>query len=182
MTTIVAVQYKDRCVFGADNQVTDGSGRIYRHKDMAKISQKGHYLIAGSGEVQPCDVAQHIWKPPAVTANDRKDIYHFVITKVMPSLRDALKTNGYNFEEERDKSDTGPRFNFLLAVCGEVFDVSDDLSVCRTDSGLYGVGNGAAYALGALHAGASILESLKIAASLDAYTSGPFIEVEQHKG
>jgi hypothetical protein len=36
--------------------------------------------------------------------------------------------------------------------------------------------------MGALHAGASILEALEIAASLDAYTSGPFIEVEQHRG
>lgn len=180
MTTIVAVQYKDRCVFGADNQVTDGTGRIYRHPDMSKITEKGPYLIAGSGEVQPCDVAQHIWKPPTVTASDRKDIHHFVITKVMSSLRECLKSNGYNFEEERDKSDNGPRFNFLIAVNGKVFDISDDLSVCRTDSGFYGVGNGAAYALGALHAGATILDALKIAESLDAYTSGPFIEVEQY--
>jgi ATP-dependent protease HslVU (ClpYQ) peptidase subunit len=182
VTTIVAVQYKDRCIFGADNQVTDGSGRIYRHPAMSKITEKGAYLIAGSGEVQPCDVAQHIWKPPAVTASDRKDTHHFVITKVLPSLRECLKSNGYNFEEERDKSDTSPRFNFLIAVNGEVFDISDDLSVCRTDSGLYGVGNGAAYALGALHAGATILDALKIAESLDAYTSGPFIEVSQRKG
>ena len=181
MTTIVAVQYKDRCVFGADNQVTDGSGRIYRHPAMEKITQKGPYIIAGSGEVQPCDVAQHLWKPPTPTASDKKNIHHFVITKVMPSLRECLKSNGYNFDEPQDKSDSGPRFNFLIAVCGEVFDVSDDLSVCRTDTGLYGVGNGSAYALGALHAGASILQSLEIAASLDAYTSGPFIEVEQRK-
>lgn len=182
MTTIVAVQYKDKCVFGADNQVTDANGRIYRHPSMVKISQKGAFLIAGSGEVLPCDIAQHIWKPPAPTASDRKDIYHFVITKAMPSLRECLKANGFNFDEAADKSDPGPRFNFLIAVGGEVFDVSDDLSICRSDTGFYGVGNGSAYALGALHAGASILESLEIASSLDAYTSGPFMEVEQRKG
>ena len=182
MTTIVAVQYDDRCVFGADNQVTDGNGRIYRHPAMAKITQKGSYLIAGSGEVHPCDVAQHIWKPPAPTATDRKDIHHFVITKAMPSLRECLKSNGYNFEEQQEKGESGPRFNFLIAVCGEVFDISDDLSVCRTDNGLYGVGNGSSYALGALHVGASILEALEVASQLDAYTSGPFIEIEQKKG
>ena len=105
MTTIVAVQYEDRCVLAADNQVTDGSGRIYRHVDMAKISERGAFLVAGSGEVQPCDVAQHIWKPPAPTAGDKKNTYHFMITKVMPSLREALKTNGYNFDEAQEKEE-----------------------------------------------------------------------------
>jgi len=181
MTTIVAVQYEDRCVLAADNQVTDGSGRIYRHIDMAKISERGAFLVAGSGEVQPCDVAQHIWKPPAPTAGDKKNTYHFMITKVMPSLREALKANGYNFDEAQEKEDNGPRFHFLIAVNGEVFDIADDLSVCRTEDGLYAVGNGAAYALGALHAGSSVLESLQIAEKLDVYTSGPFIEVEQLK-
>lgn len=182
MTTIVAVQHDDHCVIGADSQVTDGNGRIFRHKDMAKITQKGAYLIAGSGEVQPCDIAQHLWKPPVPTSGDKKDVYHFVITKVMPSLRDSLKSNGYNFDEPRDKEDSSPRFHFIIAVCGELFDVGEDLSVCRTDSGYYGVGNGAAYALGALHAGASVLDALSIAASLDVYTSGPFLQLEQYKG
>lgn len=181
MTTIVAVQYKDKCVIGADNQVTDGTGRIYRHSDMLKISKRGSFLIAGSGEVQPCDIAQHIWKPPVPTAADKKDVYHFVITKAMPSLREVLKTNGYNFDESNDKSESTVRFNFLIAVCGELFDISEDLSVCRTDMGFYGVGNGAPYALGALKAGVSIKKALEIASSFDAYTSGPFIQIEQFK-
>jgi len=181
LTTIVAVQYPNRCVLGADNQVTDGSGRIFRHPNMEKISERGAFLIGGSGEVQPCDIAQHLWKPPSLTASDKKDIYHFMIAKAMPSLRECLKSNGYNFDEERKEGDDGPRFHFLIAVNGEVFDVADDLSVCRTDTGFYGVGNGSSYALGALHAGASIKEALEISASLDVYTSGPFIEIEQHK-
>jgi len=179
MTTIVAVQYEDHCVIGADNQVTSETGRIYRHKDMAKISERGAFLIAGSGEVQPCDLAQHTWIPPRVTAKDKLDIHHFMITKAMPSLRECLKAGGYNFDEKQE-SDSGQRFNFIIAVNGQLFDVGDDLSVCRTDSGFYGVGNGAAYALGALHAGAKINKALDIASKLDVYTSGPFITLEQY--
>lgn len=181
MTTIVGVQYEDRCIIGADNQVTDSIGRVFHHPNMVKISQRGAFLIGGSGEVQPCDVAQHLWKPPAPTAADKRNPYHFMIAKAMPSLRDCLKANGYNFDEPESKDDSGPRFHFLIAVCGELFDISDDLSVCQTDTGYYGVGNGSSYALGALHAGASVLDALEIAARLDAYTSGPFMTLEQYK-
>ena len=105
----------------------------------------------------------------------------FAITKVVPSLRKCLKDNGYNFEEERDKNTTEQRFHFLIAVGGEIFDISDDLSVTRSQDGLYAVGNGSAYALGALHAGANAVEALEIAEKLDAYTSGPFQVVKQEK-
>ena len=87
MTTIIGVEFKDKSVLIADNQVTDDSGRIYRHPQMAKICQRGDFLIAGSGEVSPCDIAQHIWNPPKLTTKDAKDVYHFMISKAMPSLR-----------------------------------------------------------------------------------------------
>jgi ATP-dependent protease HslVU (ClpYQ) peptidase subunit len=182
MTTIVGVQHKNKCVLGADNQVTDDDGRIFRHKNMVKISQLANgVLLAGAGEVGACDIAQHLWKPPRMTAKDKADTYHFVISKLIPSLRECLKNNGYNFDEERPKNDKGQRFHFLIAVNGEIFDVSEDLSVCQAETGFYGVGNGSGYALGALHAGANIQEALKIAEDLDVYTSGPFLILEQKK-
>ena len=73
MTTIIGVQYDDRAVIIADNRVTDDSGRVYTHPQMAKISERGDFLIAGSGEVSPCDIAQHIWNPPKLTAKDKQD-------------------------------------------------------------------------------------------------------------
>ena len=73
MTTIIGVQYEDHCLFMADNQVTLDGGRRYKHPDMKKISKVGDYLVAGSGEVAPCDIAQHLWTPPAMTTKDRKD-------------------------------------------------------------------------------------------------------------
>jgi ATP-dependent protease HslVU (ClpYQ) peptidase subunit len=182
MTTIVAVQYKDKVVFAADNQVTGDNGRIYHHPRMEKIAERGEYLIAGSGEVGPCDIAQHIWIPPKLTLKDRQDTYHFMITKVMPSLRKCLTENGYDFNEGKGegKGDDS-RFNFLIAVGGEVFDVADDCSICMSDDGIYGVGSGSSYAIGALHAGAKPLKALEIAAQLDANTSAPFLVKEQYK-
>ena len=50
-----------------------------------------------------------------------------------------------------------------------------------SDDGIYGVGSGSAYAIGALHAGKKPLEALKIAEKIDSNTSGPFLVKEQYK-
>lgn len=181
MTTIIGVEFKDKSVLIADNQVTDDSGRIYRHPQMAKICQRGDFLIAGSGEVSPCDIAQHIWNPPKLTTKDAKDVYHFMISKAMPSLRKCLEENGYNFNEDHDKSKDGLRFQFLIACGGEIFDVDQDLAVMRSMDGFYAVGSGASFALGALHAGAKPMKAMEIAAKLTAFTSGPYLELVQEK-
>ena len=179
MTTIIGVQYDDKCVIVCDNQTTGPDGRKFNHQKLAKISKRGEFLIAGSGEAQPCDVAQHIWNPPAPTAKDAKDLYHFMIAKVIPSLRECLKENGFNFEEEKPDSDY--RFDFLIAVGGTLFSVAEDLSVGMHKDGIYGVGSGHKYAVGAVMAGATPLEAIKISAELDAFTSGPFMKKEQYK-
>jgi len=181
MTTIIGVEYGDKCVIIADNQVTDDNGRKYSHPDMAKISEVGSLLIAGAGEVSPCDIAQHLWTPPRPTIKDKEHLYHFMISKVMPSLRKCLEDNGYNFNEDHDKSKDGLRFQFLMACGGELFDVDQDLAVMRNSDGIYGIGSGAPYALGALHAGAKPIKAMEIAAKITVFTSGPFLTLEQNK-
>lgn len=181
MTTIVGVQYKDKSVLIADSRVTDDLGRIYTHPHMRKITERNGFLIAGAGEVAPCDIANHLWAPPKPTSKDKEDLYHFMITKAMPSLRKCLVDNGYNFDEPHDRSKDGLRFQLLISVGGEIFDISDDLSVCMSDDGIYGIGSGSSYALGALHAGAKPLKAMQIAAKLTAFTSAPFQTVEQER-
>jgi ATP-dependent protease HslVU (ClpYQ) peptidase subunit len=176
MTTIVAVQKKDGVEFGADSLVT--AGRKYNHPRMVKISQRGQYIIAGSGLSSFCDVAQHIWIPPKPTVEDRKDYYHFVIAKVIPSLKQVFKDNDLKLDSEKDDE---PKFAFLIAIGGEVFDIADDFAVSLTSSGFYGVGSGSSLAIGALEAGASIEYALEIAARHDPYTAAPFLYIEQKK-
>ena len=181
MTTIIGVEYEDRALLIADNQVTDDIGRIYKHPKMVKITERNGYLIAGSGEVSPCDIANHLWTPPKPTAKDKQDIYHFMITVAMPSLRKCLEDNGYNFNEVYDKSKDGLRFQFLIALCGEIFDIDQDLAVMKSSDGFYAVGSGSPFALGALVAGAKPIKAMEIAAKLTAFTSGPYQEVTQYK-
>ena len=82
----MAIQHKEKVVFGADSQTTSSNGRTSNHPKMVKITERGDFLIAGSGECAPCDIAQHIWIPPKPTAKDFLDVYHFMISKVVPSL------------------------------------------------------------------------------------------------
>lgn len=176
MTTIVAVCKNGNVTMGADSQVTDNN-RPNNHSKMEKISKRNGYLIAGSGDSQPCDVLQHIFIPPVPTPAERKDLYHFMIAKFVPAMRDCLDENGWK-KEENDK-DAG--FNMLFAFDGELFDIGDDFSVLLNNDGIYGVGAGSPYAIGALYAGATVEQALNIAASNDIYTSGPFQIIKQQK-
>ena len=175
MTTIIGIQLNDGCIFAADSRTTAGS-RPYSHRQVAKITKRGKWLIAGAGNAQPCDVIQHVWKPPE-TPTGIKDLYHFMITTVAPSIRDCIKESGY----VPDKEDADSGFEFLLAVNGNIYQIDDYYAVFLRDDGLYGVGSGSSFALGALAAGATWKEAMQIAAQNDVYTAPPFITYRQEK-
>lgn len=175
MTTIVGIQKDDHCIIAADSRTTAGD-RPYSHPTVTKITKRGRWLIAGAGDVQPCDVIQHIWKPPALPTTKR-DLYSFMITEVTPSLRECIKASGYM----PDKEDTNAGFEFLLAINGTIYQVDDSYSVYLRDDGLYGIGSGSAWAIGALAQGAAWKKALQIAAKNDVYTAPPFISHRQEK-
>jgi ATP-dependent protease HslVU (ClpYQ) peptidase subunit len=176
MTTIVGIQKDGYVILGADTQVTDGA-RKHNHVKMEKISKNNGYLIAGAGDSQPCDILQHVFIPPLPTIADRKDLYHFMITTFIPAMRECLEENKY--EPSKEDKDSG--FNTLIVFDGEIFDIGDDFSVVLNNDGIYGIGAGSAYAIGALYAGATVEKALEISASNDIYTSGPFQIVKQLK-
>ena len=176
MTTIIAVCKNGNVTMGADTQVTDDSRR-HNSVITEKITKNNGYLIAGSGDAGPCDILQHIFIPPVPTINERKNLYKFMITKFVPAMRECLDENGYR----PDPSDKEAGFSMLIAYDGEIFDIGDDFSVVINDKGVYGVGNGSKYAIGAVEAGASIEKALEIAADNDIYTSAPFQIVRQQK-
>jgi ATP-dependent protease HslVU (ClpYQ) peptidase subunit len=98
-----------------------------------------------------------------------------MIVKAMPSLRKCMAVNGYNFEEDSKEN----RFQFIIAVGGEIFDVDQELSISKSADGVYAAGSGASYALGALYAGADAYQAMEIASKLTAFTAGPYISKEQ---
>lgn len=178
MTTILAVQFEDKVMFGADSQTTATSGRRYTHPSMTKLTEKNHYIVACAGDVAACDIVHHLWVPPNPRVADWEDIYVFVVARVVPSLKECFKLNEYKWQNEKD--DEGG-FTILLAVGGVVFEIDDDMSVSLDQGGLYGIGSGSDLGLGALASGASLRKALGIAAKFDVYTAEPFIYKTQEK-
>lgn len=173
MTTIIGIQDKNGCTLVADSRTSDEGGRPYSHPDIKKITPRGEYLIAGAGDAHPCDIIQHIWNPPPVPVTG---LYEFVVSQLCPSIRQAIKDNGYE-----PKKDQEPDFEFLIAIRGELFEIDGSCSVSRRDDGIYGIGSGSKYAVGALQAGANWEMAMRIAEKNDIYTAKPFHVLVQPK-
>jgi ATP-dependent protease HslVU (ClpYQ) peptidase subunit len=178
MTTILAVQYDDKVMFGADSQTTANTGKRYTHPSMTKLTEKGHYIVACAGDVAACDIVHHLWSPPNPKVADWQNIYVFVVTKVVPSLKECFKLHEYKWQNEKD--DEGG-FTILLAIGGVVYEIDDDMSVSLDQGGLYGIGSGSDVGLGALACGVTLKKALTIAAKFDVYTAAPFIFKTQYK-
>jgi ATP-dependent protease HslVU (ClpYQ) peptidase subunit len=104
-------------------------------------------------------------------------MHHFMITTVAPSIRECIKESGY--VPDKDDSDSG--FEFILAINGTIYQLDDSYSIYLRDDGLYGIGSGSSFALGALATGATWKQAMQAAARNDVYTAPPFITHRQEK-
>jgi ATP-dependent protease HslVU (ClpYQ) peptidase subunit len=100
-----------------------------------------------------------------------------MVETVAPSLRFTLSVNGYQPDKESEDQD----FIFLIALNGVIYEIDDTVSVLMRDDGIYGIGSGASYAIGALQAGASWKQAMNIAAKNNVFTAPPFITHKQTK-
>ena len=100
-----------------------------------------------------------------------------MIAEVATSMRLALVMNGYTPDKESDE----PDFIFLIALGGVIFELDDSLSVLMRDDGIYGIGSGSPYAIGALQAGATWKQAMQIATRNNVFTAPPFITHKQTK-
>ena len=163
----MAAEFEDRAVMIADTLVS-ADNATYKDPRMSKITESGQYLIGVAGDVGVCNIINHIWKPPAPTVKD-KDLFKFVITKVVPTLKSVLDNNAKKDYE----------FQMLIALKGQVFEVDDDLATTVHQEGFYAIGSGGDYAMGALFSGVTPMQSIEVAAKLDPKTGGDFQEFVQ---
>ena len=177
MTTIIGVEYANRCVVLGDSRVV-GDSKIYSHSDMVKVVTNGNFIIGAAGDVRALQVILHTWKPPAPIAKDKENLFQFMISKVVPSLKQQLTECGLLESKSADKEF---ELYVLIAFNGNIFEIDGDLAVSRSDSGYYGIGTGGDYALGALYAGATPEQAASIAALNDSKTAEPFITETQLK-
>lgn len=171
MTTIIGLEFDDHCVIAADSATTCGD-RTFISQRQPKIVEVDGLLIACAGLSVACDAVMHTWKPPA--HRDKESNYRHIVASVVPSIRMHLAARDITF-----KDDDG--FQILLAYDGVLHQIESDFSVLLRDDGMYAIGSGAAYAIGALDIGATFEEAIEVAARHDIYTSGPTISRSQQR-
>lgn len=167
MTTILGVQRQWGVEIAADSQVNWGDRPTVAF-GINKIVRKNGYLLAAAGESRLTDPICYEWKPPKIVVSG--DVHTFVVTKVVPSLRKFFTDQNIDYKSAE--------FELLLAARGELFSIASDLSVIKDELGIYGIGTGGQYAVGAMYAGAEPEGAVLIALRLDINSGGP-VQIEK---
>lgn len=148
MTAIIGVQGKGWAVLAADS-VTTYSDRPYVAKGWEKIVKVGDYLLAVAGDATAGDILNHLWQPPKPVKTADTD--KFIISKLLPSIRQVLTEHGYD-PNPANKKDDDAGWDALIAFNGKIYQLTDDYGFMRDERGLYAIGSGGATALGAIAA------------------------------
>ena len=187
MTTIIAIQSNKWAVAGADTRSTDSTGSPVVMATSKIINNSG-ILIAGAGSVRGCNIMQFQFQPPKPVG----DLDKYMSRRFIPAMRKAFQDGGFDIKQDSQAAEHDSEF--IVIVRGNVYLISDDYSWERSRSGVYAIGSGSAFALGALaalnptskwddplKAETDISQALDIAARYDIYTSAPFDILMQRK-
>lgn len=177
MTTIIGVEYANRCVVLGDSRIV-GDSKIYSHPEMVKVVANGNYLVGVAGDVRALQVVLHTWKPPVLLVKEKNDLFKFMVNKVAPSLKQLLTDAGLLDSKSAEKEF---EISVIIGLNGNLFEIDSDFAVSRNSDGYYAIGTGGDYALGALYAGATPEQAADIAAINDSKTAGPFTTETQSK-
>jgi hypothetical protein len=175
MTTIIGEQLTGGCQIYADTRTIDGQYRPWDTKAMPKAIERAEYLLAASGSGDLCEYVLHAFRLPMPPSHPSKD-YSFMCGDFVPMLRRALRED---FDFAWSGEDPGKRsLTVLVALRGRLYQLAEDGTVC-TGLYSYGIGSGAAYALGAIATGATVEAAMEAAALLDANTGRDHITLIQ---
>lgn len=171
MTTIIGIQEENSSVIYADYQVSSES-ESFISKTARKICKNWKLAYGTAGNGRLCDYIQYEWDPPQPDEWDLGELglpkeewaYDWLIRVFVPALKRAARSEGMEIGSE------GVDFQMIISVRGFVFQIESDGTVMIRSHGMYGIGTGGAYALGALITGAEPLDAMRAAEILDSFT------------
>lgn len=202
MTTIVAIQGPDYALVCSDSRIStfEDNGFVSQITTLglnsSKVAQNGKYLLGAAGDMRAINILHHVFTPPPpVPVNmSSKKLDNFITTKFVPTLRECFEKQGYAAPERDVSTHIAEHGSQILTVVSSTIYVIDgDYSWTSDVNGIYALGTGSAYALGALHvllppkkvtiqqAKRAALKALSIAAKFDPYTGPPYHSFVQEK-
>ena len=199
MTTIVAIQGDGFAVLGTDSRLStvDTAGYVTRihtmNSSVSKISQINGMLIGIAGDVRAINLVAHSFQAPQASASVRgKKLDDYVTNKFIPALRACFDANGYSSPQKESSDHMAEQGSeMLLAVNSVIYQIDNDYAWSNDASGLYAIGTGEQYAIGALAAllktkatavavaKKQCLNALAIAAKYDPHTGHPYQTFQQ---
>lgn len=194
MTTIVGIQGDGYAVVCTDSRISsfDDSGIAYQITTLgngsSKLTTNGKYILGAAGDVRAINILHHAFTPPQPPTNAHgKKLDQFITRQFIPALRTCFEEQGYA-KPERDSSEhlAEQGSTIIVVIHGTIYIIEGDYSWTSDTSGIYAIGTGAPYALGALQvlvnnkkltgqqAKVAINKALTIASRFDPYTGSPF--------
>jgi ATP-dependent protease HslVU (ClpYQ) peptidase subunit len=200
MTTIVAIQGEGFSLVGSDSRIcdVDESGYVSMTTTLkgtsAKVAVNGKYLLGAAGDVRAINILHHVFTPPLPPAGcEGQKLDKFFTMKFIPALRGCFEQQGYAMPTKDSSAHVAEQGSTILAVINStIYVVNGDYSWSNDRSGIYALGSGAQYAVGALHARkpkkdytmakarSEALLALQIASRFDPHTGPPFNCVVQN--
>ena len=195
MTTIAAIQGKSYAVICSDSRISsfDESGMAYQVTTLgtgsSKIAQNGRYLLGAAGDVRAINILHHSFQPPTPTfTSGGARLDHFITQKFIPALRDCFESTGYAIPDNHDDKNHIAEHSstIIVSINRTIYIIDGDYSWTSDKTGMYAIGTGSSYALGAMYALTSgkevpftkakgvVTKALGIASKFDPYTGAPF--------
>lgn len=194
MTTIVAIQGDGFAMICCDSRISDvdNSGYISQvstlREGTSKVALNGKYLLGAAGDLRAINILHHAFTPPPPPAGIKgKKLDQFFTVKFIPALRECFESQGYATPDKDEKMHMAEHDSLVIvAVCGNIYVVDGDYSWLSDTSGVYALGSGSSYALGALTAlmpktaltvqaaKKTALKAMSIASRFDPHTGSPF--------
>jgi ATP-dependent protease HslVU (ClpYQ) peptidase subunit len=158
MTTIVALQGDGYVVLGTDSRISsvDSDGFVSRvhtmNSNISKVCQISGMLIGVAGDVRAINLVSHALQVQAPSSSLKaKKLDEFVTNKFIPSLRSCFDANGYSPPSRETSEHVAEQGSeIILAVNNVVYQIDTDYAWSNDANGMYAIGTGAQYALGAL--------------------------------
>ena len=158
MTTIIGVQGDGFSIICTDSRISsmDDGGFASQittlGKNSSKVAVNGRYLLGAAGDVRAINILHHVFQPPIPppgTFGSKLD--QFFTSKFIPSLRQTFEVQGYAAPERDESSHIAEQGSTVIcSINGCIYVVDGDYSWTSDVSGLYALGTGASYALGAM--------------------------------
>lgn len=159
MTTIVGIQGDGFAVACADSRISDvDDGGIATQfgvlkEASPKVAMNGRYLLGAAGDLRAINILHHAFMPPVCPPNLKgKKLDHFMTVKFIPALRECFETQGYAMPDNDEKQHIAEHSStILVAINGIIYIIDGDYSWISDINGVYAIGSGSQYALGALN-------------------------------